>query len=344
MSSWSLPPVNTVRMLSCAEVQTVIEAYAQYCKRPPSKRQCPYRDTRHAIFRLALLGLRVQEIGLLNLGDVITFGDRPCIRIRKETTKGVMGWKDGQRVTIYRARQVPLWWDTGSLDFLRGWIETRKRQVEDMVAAGVKQILDIVPGHEREKQPPYAMRPFGDWRQEPVIAKQTCNHRYGDLRGIRLGKEKIRVHWKPAIAALGPERVRQLSIHTGRHTFISHAIAAGIDLPTLRLASGHANLNRLSMYAHSLTAEKQREIYGFVTAPIYATKGFQQRRIEAINIPDHLLDRLATWANEENMTLASALEYAIRSLVRPPQYNDREKALAQQGPAMKILQSKHKPL
>lgn len=342
---FGVDPVNTVRMLTCAEVQAVIESYAQKCKLPPSKRREVYRDTNHAIFRLALLGLRVQEICGLNLGDIVAFGDRPCIRVRKEITKGVCGRLNGQRTTVYRGRQVPLWWDTGSLAFLRGWVEARKRQIEDMAAAGVKQILDVVPGYERIREAPFAMRPFNvDWRSEPVIAKQANNRRHGDLRGIRFRKLEIAAHWKSAISALGPERVRQLSIHTGRHTFISHAIAAGIDLPTLRLASGHANLVRLSAYAHSLTSEKQREIYGFVTAPIYAAKGFQQRRIEALNIPDKLLDRLADWAHEENMTLAGALEYAIRSLVRPPQYSDREKAMCQNSPVARTILHKHKPL
>jgi integrase len=50
--------------------------------------------------------------------------------------------------------------------------------------------------------------------------------------------------------ALGRERTRMLTIHHGRHTFISHALAGGRTLGEVRVAAGHASLVTTSVYLH----------------------------------------------------------------------------------------------
>jgi integrase len=41
-----------------------------------------------------------------------------------------------------------------------------------------------------------------------------------------------------------------LTIHHGRHTFISHALAGGRSLAEVRVAAGHSNLVTTSAYLH----------------------------------------------------------------------------------------------
>ena len=45
-------------------------------------------------------------------------------------------------------------------------------------------------------------------------------------------------------------RVTILTIHHGRHTFISHALAGGRTLAEVRDAAGHANVTVTSGYLH----------------------------------------------------------------------------------------------
>jgi integrase/recombinase XerD len=49
---------------------------------------------------------------------------------------------------------------------------------------------------------------------------------------------------------LGRERLAGLTIHHGRHTFISHALAGGRTLAEVRDAAGHSNVTITSTYLH----------------------------------------------------------------------------------------------
>ena len=48
------------------------------------------------------------------------------------------------------------------------------------------------------------------------------------------------------------ERVQELSIHAGRHSFCSHALAGGRNLIEVRDAAGHANVATTSAYLHAV--------------------------------------------------------------------------------------------
>ncbi len=41
-----------------------------------------------------------------------------------------------------------------------------------------------------------------------------------------------------------------LSIHCGRHSFVSHSLAGGRTLAEIRDAAGHANVSTTSIYLH----------------------------------------------------------------------------------------------
>jgi integrase len=49
---------------------------------------------------------------------------------------------------------------------------------------------------------------------------------------------------------LGAARLETLTIHHGRHTFISHALAGGRTLAEVRDAAGHANVSITNGYLH----------------------------------------------------------------------------------------------
>ncbi len=112
-----------------------------------------------------------------------------------------------------RPRVVPLWWDAGTLADLAAW-------KADRVAGGA--------GHE-----------------EPFVTS---------LRPGRppkpFSRHTLRKRFRTACKVLGPERLTSLTIHHGRHTFISHALAGGRTLAEVRDAAGHANVSVTSGYLH----------------------------------------------------------------------------------------------
>ena len=60
----------------------------------------------------------------------------------------------------------------------------------------------------------------------------------------------LRKRFRTACKVLGLERLKTLTIHHGRHTFISHALAGGRTLAEVRDAAGHSNVSITSIYLH----------------------------------------------------------------------------------------------
>lgn len=112
-----------------------------------------------------------------------------------------------------KARVVPLWWDAGTLSDIVAWKAHRERQG----ATG------------------------GDWFLISARAGRS---------GIRYSRHTLRRRFRTACKSLGLERLQTLTIHHGRHTFISHALAGGRTLAEVRDAAGHANVSITSAYLH----------------------------------------------------------------------------------------------
>jgi len=112
-----------------------------------------------------------------------------------------------------KPRRVPLWWDAGTLADIEAW---KAERVEQGAAAG-----------------------------EPFV----CSLARGSA-GKRLDRRNARNRFKAACAVLGKERQRQLTIHNGRHSFVSHALHAGRSLAEVKEAAGHANIATTSIYTH----------------------------------------------------------------------------------------------
>jgi integrase len=62
--------------------------------------------------------------------------------------------------------------------------------------------------------------------------------------------------YRTACKVLGPSRLESLTIHHGRHTFISHALAGGRNLAEVRGAAGHANVSITSTYLNVVVDEE----------------------------------------------------------------------------------------
>jgi site-specific recombinase XerD len=70
--------------------------------------------------------------------------------------------------------------------------------------------------------------------------------RYGSPLIRHTVRERFRTECKP----LGLERLRSLTVHHGRHTFVSHALAGGRTLAEVKAAAGHSSLVTTSVYLH----------------------------------------------------------------------------------------------
>ena len=113
-----------------------------------------------------------------------------------------------------RSRTVPLWWDAGTLADLVAWRV-------DRLATGCRPTQPFVASFKNGREG----RPFS--------------------------RHTLRKRFRTACKILGTERLANLTIHHGRHTFISHALAGGRTLAEVRDAVGHGNVSITSRYLHS---------------------------------------------------------------------------------------------
>jgi integrase len=70
--------------------------------------------------------------------------------------------------------------------------------------------------------------------------------------GRQIDRRNARKRFKAACRALGGERVATLTIHHGRHSFITHCLYAGRNVIEVQAAAGHSSLNTTTRYAHVL--------------------------------------------------------------------------------------------
>jgi integrase len=112
-----------------------------------------------------------------------------------------------------RARRGPLWWDSDTLADVAAWLATRREQ--------------------------------GAHGDDPFVCSVQA-HRLGE----GLQRTAIRRRFLSACKILGLARLRTLTLHHGRHTFISHALAGRRTLAEVRIAARHTNLAVTSIYLH----------------------------------------------------------------------------------------------
>ena len=82
--------------------------------------------------------------------------------------------------------------------------------------------------------------------------------------GNALITRNAQARWKSSIKVLGTERVADLSIHSGRHSFCSHSLDKGVSLACVRDAAGHASISTTSIYLHKVgNIERNRNALDF---------------------------------------------------------------------------------
>jgi site-specific recombinase XerD len=65
-----------------------------------------------------------------------------------------------------------------------------------------------------------------------------------------MSRRTIYNRFQQACGALGEDRLDTLTVHHGRHSFISHALAGGRTLAEVRNAAGHSSIATTSIYTH----------------------------------------------------------------------------------------------
>jgi integrase len=112
-----------------------------------------------------------------------------------------------------QSRIVPLWWDAGTLEDMARWKTER-----------------LCTGAEHD---------------EPFLASLIPG------RAVKsFSRHTLRKRFRTACRVLGAARLETLTIHHGRHTFISHALAGGRTVAEVRDAAGHCNVTITSGYLH----------------------------------------------------------------------------------------------
>ena len=203
--------VDAHKVMSCSEVSAVLDDLRR--QRTSRSGRC-----REVVFRLATCcGLRCGEIVGLVLDDVRVDNSRPHIFIRNEVTKRRKG-NDARR-------WVPLNWDRETLDVLRKWKRERESMgasCRDPFVCSLKRTIMTQPDGTICDTPP----------------------------GHALTPKTAYLRFKTAIRCLPEERRKQLSIHSGRHTFVSVSLHRGKTLVQVQRAVGHRSISTTSAYLH----------------------------------------------------------------------------------------------
>ena len=118
----------------------------------------------------------------------------------------------------HKARKVPLTWDEGTLSDLREWKRFRLEQ-----------------------------RTADDDR---FVCSQHC-----DSFGHPLERRNLRKRFKVCCKSLGRERQGELTIHCGRHSFVSHSLHGGRSVVEVRAAAGHTSVATTNIYAHLVESD-----------------------------------------------------------------------------------------
>ena len=108
---------------------------------------------------------------------------------------------------------------------------------------------------------------FASWKAERLhLGAEPAAPFVANRRGTQLSRHTLRKRFRTACKVLGCERLASLTIHHGRHTFISHALAGGRTLAEVRDAAGHANVSITSGYLHVATEDEGiGNLFGFST-------------------------------------------------------------------------------
>ena len=216
--------VDASKILTRAEITTVLADLNRRSERSVNSRM------NLIIFRLATCcGLRSSEISGLKLIDVRSGIEKPYLYLPKTITKGK------------KTRQVPLWWDSGTLKDLSIWKAERRQQGANQDDYFVCALSKPAFGKQLSK--------FNLRRRFQVACRALGKDR------LFIGQDQTKT---------GREYNKQLTIHHGRHSFCSHALAGGRTLAEVRDAAGHSDISTTSVYMHVVRdGDEPGDIFNF---------------------------------------------------------------------------------
>ncbi|MFC1764904.1 tyrosine-type recombinase/integrase [Planctomycetota bacterium] len=207
--------IDSSQVLSRREIALVLDDLKRKGRRSVASR------LNLKIFRLATCcGCRASEIAGLKLQDLKLSVEKPYIYISKAIGKGS------------KSRKIPAWWDRSTLDDLIAWKTERQAQ-------GAKGSDYYICSQ--------AKRSFG----KPLSRANVRNHFLTACKV--LGKERLiigRECFSDRSTKAGEFYTKHLTIHCGRHSFCSHALAGGRSLVEVKEAAGHNNIATSSIYLH----------------------------------------------------------------------------------------------
>ena len=207
--------IDQNKILSRDEIAEVLADLKHRGRRSVNSRQ------NLVIFRLACCcGLRASEIAGLKLPNIKLSRRKPNIYIPKAIAKRK------------KQRLVPLWWDRSTLDDIMAWKNERMAQGTEsgdyFVCAQSKSTLG------------------------QSLHRINIRHRFQVACRV-LGKERLVIAeeaYADDSSKNGKSYFKHLTIHHGRHSFCSHALAGGRSLAEVRDAAGHADISTTSVYTH----------------------------------------------------------------------------------------------
>jgi integrase/recombinase XerD len=120
-----------------------------------------------------------------------------------------------------KARRVPLTWDQATRDDIHAWKAFRESQ--------------------------------GATGSDPFLCLQGKAN-----MGKRIDRWNARDRFKSCCACLGEERQREVTIHHGRHSFVSHALHNDKRIVDVQHAVGHSSLAVTSIYAHVVADDDEQ--------------------------------------------------------------------------------------
>ena len=216
--------VDASKILTRAEITTVLADLNRRANRSVNSRM------NLVIFRLATCcGLRSGEISGLKLNDARIGIERPYLYLPKTITKGK------------KTRQVPLWWDTGTLKDISSWRAERKQQGANKGDYFVCALSKTAFGKQ--------------------LSKFNIRHRF-QVACRALGKDRLFIGQDET--KTGRKYNKHLTVHHGRHSFCSHALAGGRTLAEVRDAAGHSDISTTSVYLHVVTdGDEPGDIFDF---------------------------------------------------------------------------------
>jgi len=215
--------IDQNKILTREEIAEVLDDLKRRGRRSVNSRQ------NLIIFRLACCcGLRASEIAGLKIQNIKLGGKKPNIYVPKSIAKRK------------KQRSVPIWWDRGTLDDISAWRDERRE------------------GQGAESGDYFVCAQSKSTLGQP-LHRINVRHRFQVACRV-LGAERLVIgqeEYSDEALKHGESYNKQLTIHDGRHSFCSHALAGGRSLAEVRDAAGHSSIATTSVYTHVVGGDEE---------------------------------------------------------------------------------------